>query len=124
MPFIPHTEEDLRAMLACIGVRDLAALFEDIPPQLKPKSFALPEGLSEMDVCAHFDRLAGKNKELAACFLGAGFYDHHIPKAVDALAGRSEFVTAYTPYQAECSQGTLQAIFEYQTAVTRLFGMD
>jgi len=124
MPFIPHTEEDLRAMLACVGVRDLAALFEDIPPRLRPKNFALPEGLSEMDVCAHFERLADKNKELAACFLGAGFYDHHIPKAVDALTGRSEFVTAYTPYQAECSQGTLQAIFEYQTAVTRLFGMD
>ena len=124
MPFIPHTEEDLHAMLACVGVRDLAALFEEIPPRLRPKSFDLPEGLSEMDVCAHFERLAGKNKELAACFLGAGFYDHHIPKAVDALSGRSEFVTAYTPYQAECSQGTLQAIFEYQTAVTRLFGMD
>ncbi|MCL2122727.1 MAG: aminomethyl-transferring glycine dehydrogenase subunit GcvPA, partial [Desulfovibrionaceae bacterium] len=124
MPFIPHTEEDLRVMLACVGVRDLAALFEDIPPQLKPKSFVLPEGLSEMETCAHFERLADKNEELAACFLGAGFYDHHIPKAVDALAGRSEFVTAYTPYQAECSQGTLQAIFEYQTAVTRLFNMD
>jgi len=124
MPFIPHTEEDMRAMLACIGVHDLAALFEHIPSWLRPKSFALPEGLSEMDVCSYFERLAGKNKEFAACFLGAGFYDHHIPKAVDALAGRSEFVTAYTPYQAECSQGTLQAIFEYQTAVTRLFGMD
>ena len=110
-------------MLACIGVRDLASLFEDIPPQLRPQSFALPDGLSEMDVCAHLERLAGRNKKLAACFLGAGFYDHHIPKAVDALAGRSEFVTAYTPYQAESSQGTLQAIFEYQTAMTRLFGM-
>ncbi|MCL1986133.1 MAG: glycine dehydrogenase [Betaproteobacteria bacterium] len=124
MPFIPHTEEDLRAMLKCIGVRDLASLFEDIPPQFKPKSFALPEGLSEMETCEHFERLAARNKELAACFLGAGFYDHHIPKAVDALAGRSEFVTAYTPYQAESSQGTLQAIFEYQTAMTRLFEMD
>jgi len=124
MPFIPHTEEDLRAMLACIGVRDLAALFEDIPPRLRPRSFALPDGLSEMDVCAHLEQLAGRNRELAACFLGAGFYDHHIPKAVDALAGRSEFVTAYTPYQAESSQGTLQAIFEYQTAMARLFGMD
>jgi len=124
MPFIPHTEADLQAMLTCIGVRDLQALFEDIPPELRPKSFTLPDGLSEMDTCAYFERLAGKNKELAACFLGAGFYDHHIPKAVDALAGRSEFVTAYTPYQAESSQGTLQAIFEYQTAMTRLFGMD
>jgi len=124
MPFIPHTEDDLQAMLACIGARDLASLFEDIPPRLRPQSFALPDGLSEMDACAHLERLAGRNKELAACFLGAGFYDHHIPKAVDALAGRSEFVTAYTPYQAESSQGTLQAIFEYQTAMTRLFDMD
>ena len=124
MPFIPHTEEELQAMLACIGVRDLESLFSDIPPELRPKSFALPEGRSEMDVCAHLERLAGKNRELAACFLGAGFYDHHIPKAVDALAGRSEFVTAYTPYQAESAQGALQAIFEYQTAMARLFGMD
>jgi len=124
MPFIPHTEDDLQSMLARIGVRDLASLFEDIPLRLRPKSFALPDGLSEMDACAHLERLAGRNKKLAACFLGAGFYDHHIPKAVDALAGRSEFVTAYTPYQAESSQGTLQAIFEYQTAMTRLFGMD
>ena len=124
MPFIPHTEQDLQAMLDCIGVRDLEALFAAIPQEFRPKSFDLPEGLSEMDSCAHFEHLAAKNKELAACFLGAGFYDHHIPKAVDALAGRSEFVTAYTPYQAECSQGTLQAIFEYQTAMTRLFGME
>jgi len=124
MPFIPHTEEDVRAMLDCIGVRDLASLFDDIPPELRPKSFDVPGGLSEMDACARLERLADKNAELTACFLGAGFYDHHIPKAVDALAGRSEFVTAYTPYQAESSQGTLQAIFEYQTAMARLFGMD
>ena len=124
MPFIPHTEQDLQAMLDCIGVRDLNALFEAIPQEFKPKSFDLPKGLSEMDTCAHFEQLAAKNRELSACFLGAGFYDHHIPKAVDALAGRSEFVTAYTPYQAECAQGTLQAIFEYQTAMTRLFAMD
>ena len=124
MPFIPHTEEELRAMLKCVGVRDLEALFDDIPQELKPKTLALPEGLSEMEACSYLENLANRNKGLAACFLGAGFYDHHIPKAVDALAGRSEFVTAYTPYQAESSQGTLQAIFEYQTAMTRLFDMD
>lgn len=124
MPFIPHTEDDVRTMLERIGVRDMDALFADIPPELAPKSFNLPAGLSEMEVCAHVESLAAKNRVPELSFVGAGFYDHHIPKAVDALAGRSEFVTAYTPYQPECAQGTLQAIFEYQTAVTRLFNMD
>ncbi len=124
MPFIPHTEEDVRAMLERIGAPDLQALFADIPPGLAPKSFDLPKGLSEPEVCARVEALAAANSAPKASFVGAGFYDHYIPKAVDALAGRSEFVTAYTPYQPECSQGTLQAIFEYQTAVARLLGME
>ncbi len=124
MPFIPHTQAEVEEMLARIGVKTLDDLFADITPDLRPKSFDMPTGLSEMDVCNHFEALAGKNCQKIISFLGAGFYDHVIPKAVDALSSRSEFYTSYTPYQPESSQGTLQAIFEYQTAVTRLFNMD
>lgn len=124
MPFIPHTPEETREMLATVGVRTLDDLFADIPASMRPKSFNLPKGQSEAAVCAHFEDMAARNRTTLISFLGAGFYNHYIPKAVDALAGRSEFYTAYTPYQAECSQGTLQAIFEFQTAVARLFGME
>ena len=124
MPFIPHTPEDLRDMLAVVGVDSLDALFADISQDMRPKSFNLPKGQGEAAVCAHFESLAAKNRLDMISFLGAGFYNHDIPKAVDALAGRSEFYTAYTPYQAECSQGTLQAIFEFQTAIARLFEME
>ena len=124
MPYVPHTEEQTRAMLAAIGVASMDELFADIPKHLRPKSFNLPAGLSEMEVLARMERLASKNRTDLVSFLGAGFYDHHIPAAVDALAGRGEFYTAYTPYQPEASQGTLQAIFEYQTAMCRLLDMD
>jgi len=123
MPYVPHTPEDVRRMLDVIGAPSVASLFDEIPASLRPKSFDLPEGKSEMDVLAHMESLAGKNACGQVSFLGAGFYDHHIPAAVDALSMRSEFYTAYTPYQPEASQGTLQAIFEYQTAVTRLTGL-
>ncbi len=124
MPYIPHTEEETRAMLDVVGVRALDDLFAEIGPDLRPRSFDLPSGLSEADVCARLETLAERNHTNVVSFLGAGFYDHYIPKAVDALAGRGEFLTAYTPYQPEVSQGTLQAIFEYQTAVCRLLDMD
>ena len=124
MPYIPHTQDELDAMLKCIGVPSLDALFADIPADMRPKSFNLPEGLSESEVCAHLEGLANKNINNYTSFLGAGFYDHFIPAPVDALTSRGEFLTAYTPYQAEASQGTLQAIFEYQTAVARLMDMD
>lgn len=124
MPFVPHTQADTRHMLDVIGVKTLDDLFADITPALRPRSFALPEGQSEMDVCAFMESLAAKNTPNVVHFLGAGFYNHYIPKAVDALSSRSEFYTAYTPYQPESSQGTLQAIFEYQTAVCRLFDME
>ncbi len=124
MPFVPHTEAELQQMLAKIGVKTLDDLFADIKPSMRPKSFDLPQGQSEMDVCTHLEALAAKNDTSIISFLGAGFYDHSIPKAVDALSSRGEFYTAYTPYQPESSQGTLQAIFEYQTAVTRLLGME
>lgn len=124
MPYIPHTEEETRAMLDAVGVRTLDDLFADITPSMRPRRFAVPEGQSEMEVCARLEALAARNHTNVVSFLGAGFYDHHIPKAVDALAGRGEFLTAYTPYQPEVSQGTLQAIFEFQTSVCRLLGMD
>ncbi|MGE4264594.1 MAG: aminomethyl-transferring glycine dehydrogenase subunit GcvPA [Desulfovibrio sp.] len=123
MPYVPHTPEDIRRMLDVIGAPSVASLFDEIPAELRPKSFDLPAGKSEMDVLAHLESLANKNASGQVSFLGAGFYDHHIPAAVDALSMRSEFYTAYTPYQPEASQGTLQAIFEYQTAVTRLTGL-
>ncbi len=124
MPFIPHTENEVRHMLDAIGVKTLDDLFADIQPSMRPQSFNVPQGRHEMDVCAHLEALAGKNAANLGNFLGAGFYDHYIPTAIDALSSRSEFYTAYTPYQPESSQGTLQAIFEFQTAVTRLLGMD
>lgn len=124
MPFIPHTPEETAEMLSVVGVRTLDDLFADIPPQMRPAHFDLPKGRSEAAVSSYFEKLAAKNRADMVSFLGAGFYAHRVPAAVDALAGRSEFYTAYTPYQAECSQGTLQAIFEYQTAVSRLLDME
>lgn len=124
MPYIPHTREDLGAMLRTVGVNSLDDLFADILEPMRPKSFNLPEGLGENEVCERMEEMAARNKYAISSFVGGGFYDHAIPKAVDALTGRGEFYTAYTPYQPEASQGTLQAIFEYQTAVCRLLDMD
>ena len=124
MPFIPHTPDEVQEMLSVVGVRNLDDLFADIPPEMRPKHFDLPKGQSEFAVCRYFEDLAAATVSPAVSFLGAGFYAHYVPRAVDALSGRSEFYTSYTPYQAECSQGTLQAIFEYQTAVSRLLDMD
>ncbi|THB63493.1 MAG: aminomethyl-transferring glycine dehydrogenase subunit GcvPA [Desulfovibrio sp.] len=124
MPYIPHTPEQVRDMLEVIGVASMDDLFADIPAELRPASFDLEPGLSEMEVCRRLETMAAKNRTNLTSFLGAGFYDHHIPKAIDPLAGRGEFATAYTPYQPEASQGTLQAVFEYQTAICRLLDMD
>ena len=124
MPFIPHTQQELEAMLDVVGVKSMDDLFADIPPAMRPKSFNLPEGLSEFEACSYMEKLAGHNKCDTISFVGGGFYSHSIPAAVDALSSRGEFYTAYTPYQPEASQGTLQAIFEYQTAVCRLLDMD
>ncbi|MBQ2516914.1 MAG: glycine dehydrogenase, partial [Desulfovibrio sp.] len=124
MPYIPHSQAELEEMLATIGVKTLDDLFADISPDMRPKSFNLPEGMDEGAACAFFEDLAARNRTAMASFLGAGYYDHNVPKAVDALAGQSAFYTAYTPYQAECSQGTLQAIFEFQTAIARLMDLD
>lgn len=124
MPYVPHSPEEIREMLDVIGVNSVEDLFAEIPAELRPKSFDLPKGKSEMAVLEMLGKMAAKNTTDLTSFLGAGFYDHFIPTAVDALSSRSEFYTAYTPYQPESSQGTLQAIFEYQTAMARLMGMD
>ncbi|EGY27512.1 glycine cleavage system P-family protein [Desulfovibrio sp. A2] len=124
MPFIPHSPEEVREMLSVIGVQSIEDLFVDIPAEMRPRSFELPQGLSEMQVLAKMEEMAARNRTDVVSFLGGGFYNHHIPAAVDALVSRGEFYTAYTPYQPEASQGTLQAIFEYQTAVCRLLDMD
>lgn len=124
MPFIPHTPEDTAAMLDAIGLKHLDDLFAYIPADMRPKSFNLPEGLTEHEASARMEEIAAANACGITSFMGAGAYDHAVPAAVDALAARGEFYTAYTPYQPEASQGTLQGIFEYQTAVCRLMDMD
>lgn len=123
MGWIPTTPADREAMLAEIGVHAIADLFEVIPEELRVVSWNIPPGRSEMAVRARAGELARKNQRRTT-FLGGGYYDHFIPAAVDALAGRSEFLTAYTPYQPECAQGTLQAIYEYQSVLCRLTDLD
>ncbi len=124
MSWAPLTDADRDEMLAVIGVKRIEDLFDTIPATAKVKSWDLPAGMSEMAVREELGRLASKNQPAPISFLGGGYYDHYIPAAVDALSGRSEFYTAYTPYQPECAQGTLQSIYEYQTAICRLTGME
>jgi glycine dehydrogenase subunit 1 len=123
MPFIPHTPADTRAMLAAIGVDSLEALFDEVPPRLRAAALPeLPPALNELQVMQLMQaraRLDGR----PLCFIGAGAYEHHIPAAVWALIARGEFYSAYTPYQAEASQGTLQTIYEFQTMMASLTGM-
>ena len=124
MPFIPHTAPDVRDMLAAIGVANIDALFDEIPPELRAGSLTkVPVGRNEMDMLALLSERAERDR-VDVCFLGAGSYDHHIPAAVWDVAQRGEFLTAYTPYQAEASQGTLQLIYEFQSMMTALTGMD
>ncbi len=124
MPFIPHSEADVRAMLAAIGVNQIEDLFDEIPLELKARALErVPEGLSEMHVTRLMHARAAQDDGVLN-FAGAGAYEHHIPAAVWQIVTRGEFYSAYTPYQAEASQGTLQLIYEYQTMITRLTGMD
>jgi glycine cleavage system P protein (glycine dehydrogenase) subunit 1 len=126
MRYLPHTNDEIQKMLAAIGVADVEELFATIPKELRcDPELDLPEGIGEQELWAHLIRLASANRPLSssASFLGAGAYRHYIPAAVAELASRSEFVTPYTPYQPEISQGTLQAIFEYQSQICRLFAM-
>jgi glycine dehydrogenase subunit 1 len=127
MPYFPNTAEDQRAMLEAIGVASLDELFAMVPAELRlERPLVLPQALGELELTAHMEALAARNAPAAAgaCFLGGGCYDHFIPAVVDAIASRSELVTSYTPYQPEVSQGNLQALFEYQTLITQLTGMD
>jgi len=126
MSYIPHTDSDRAAMLAEMGVEGIGDLFLDVPESVRYPELKLPPPLSEMEILGELRAMSEENADLDhhACFLGAGAYNHFVPSVVGHVIGRSEFYTAYTPYQPEISQGTLQAIFEYQSMVCALTGMD
>jgi glycine dehydrogenase subunit 1 len=124
MPYGPHTHDDRQRMLSALGIPSVDALFEVIPPAVRAKGLDLAEGLSEVELAAALADLASKNRVGFASFLGAGAYRHYIPAAVDQLISRGEFATAYTPYQPEISQGTLQTIYEYQSLLAALTGLE
>lgn len=124
MSFIPHTPNDIKAMLDSIGVKQLDAIFDEIPNNIpKAQLNLLPEGMNEQELLNHAQSIA-KGMESSTCFTGAGCYDHHIPSAIWDIATRGEYLTAYTPYQAEVSQGTLQVLYEFQSMLAELFALD
>jgi glycine dehydrogenase subunit 1 len=126
MPYLYHTDEDRREMLAAIGLKSEDDLFDAIPARLRLKDeLAIERGKTESETLRYLAALGAKNKPAGGLvsFLGGGIYDHEIPTIVDHLSSRSEFYTAYTPYQGEVSQGTLQVIFEYQSLISRLIGL-
>lgn len=123
MAFIPHTDDDIREMLAALNAVSVDVLFDEIPAELRYREPSLPTGLKEMDVVRLMAGRARNNRSLL-CFAGGGAYEHHIPAAVWALASRGEFYSAYTPYQPEASQGTLQVLYEYQSMMASLTGLD
>ncbi len=124
--YIPNTQEEQARILSALGLKTLDELFLDIPESFRNPSLDLPGPLSELEIQQELAGLAARNRPLGAgpSFLGAGCYNHFIPAIVKAIVTRGEFLTAYTPYQAEASQGTLQVIFEFQTMVCNLFGME
>lgn len=124
--FLPHTDADREAMLRTIGVERIEDLFKDLPGKHLFPDMGLPDGVTEMEALAEFTQIAKVNETTAdlVSFLGAGAYNHYTPSVVDSILHRGEFYTAYTPYQPEISQGTLQAIFEYQSMIAKLTGMD
>ena len=123
--YFPHTDEDIARMLAACGMTSLDDLYADIPADLQLQGeYDLPDAMSEQELRDYFATLAAMNTPMDACFIGAGFYDHYSPAVALDIVRRSEFLTSYTPYQAEISQGTLQYIFEYQTMMARLTGME
>ena len=128
MPYVPHTAADTEAMLSVIGAKSIDELFREIPSNLRvaPGALNLPPALDEPRLMAHLTEIAAKNIDCTklTCFLGAGIYDRYIPSTVSAVISRGEFLTAYTPYQPEASQGYLQSIYEFQTMVSELYGMD
>src|SRR3954462_14888635 len=120
------TDADRREMLDAIGVESIEELFRDIPEPVRQREpIALPDGMAEQDVYDHLRRLSARNRDAEAevTFLGAGMYDHYVPALIDSILQRSEFLTPYTPYQPEISQGGLQVMFEYQTAISELTGL-
>ena len=124
LSYLPHTEADIKAMLERIGVKKLEDLYSDVPAEfLKKGAYALPDALSEQEIRDYFASLEAMNGKLKV-FVGAGAYDHYTPAVIPYLCSRSEFLTAYTPYQCEISQGTLRYIFEYQSMICSLTGMD
>ena len=124
MTYSPHTDADRAAMLAAVGVNSVDDLFADIPASVRPARFDLPSALTEQEVRAEMTRLAGRNRIPEVSFLGAGAYRRLIPAVVDEVVARAEFATAYTPYQPEVSQGTLQSIYEFQSLICELTGME
>ena len=124
MPFIPHTHADKESMLETLGIASIEDLFDEVPDRIKCDSLPdIPDGVSEMAMLRHMAQRA-QDDVSGVCFLGAGCYDHYIPAAVWDIASRGEFLTAYTPYQAEASQGTLQLVYEFQTMLASLTSMD
>ncbi len=122
--YFPHTDDDLQSMLAKVGVKSLDDLFAEIPEEVRfRKDYELPESASELEVRQLFESMGSKNQQLT-CFAGMGVYDHYTPAVIPQLLSRSEFLTSYTPYQAEISQGTLHYIFEFQSMMAELTGMD
>ncbi|MEK6575858.1 MAG: glycine dehydrogenase, partial [Chloroflexota bacterium] len=126
MSYVPHTDADRKAMLAAIGVKSVEALFEDVPASVRFPTLDLSEPLSEPETMRELQELAASNAHTGEflCFLGAGAYNHFVPSLVNQMILRGEFFTAYTPYQPEVSQGTLQAIYEYQSMICALTGME
>ena len=124
--YVPHTDDEIAKMLEEIGVKDIEELYQDVPDHLRCEKLDLPEGLDELSLKRHFFNLARRNHPLEEymVFRGAGVYNHYVPEVVKQLSMRSGFLTAYTPYQAEVSQGTLQVMFEFQTMICELTGMD
>ncbi|HCO19143.1 MAG TPA: glycine dehydrogenase, partial [Tissierellales bacterium] len=126
-PYIPNTPEDIQEMLKAIGLESVDQLFEDIPKEVHmDRELNIPKSKSELEVVSYIKSLADKNCSMTklTSFLGAGAYDHYIPSVVNHIISRSEYYTSYTPYQPEISQGTLQYIFEFQTLICNLTGMD
>ena len=122
--YFPHTEDDLRTMMEKAGVKDLDGLYSQIPESIRFRGdYKIPSEMSEMEVRQLFEKLGSQNQQLT-CFAGYGVYDHYTPSVIPSLLQRSEFLTSYTPYQAEISQGTLHYIFEYQSMMTELTGME
>jgi glycine dehydrogenase subunit 1 len=127
MSYVPHTEADKRRVLDALGLRSIDNLFDAVPPELQlQRRLAIPPPMSEVELRRHFRELAECDEDVSRrpCFLGAGLYDHYVPAVVSTVTSRSEFATAYTPYQPEMSQGTLQTIYEFQSMVAHLTGMD